>query len=180
MRQADAFYCIPAAVWSLNNQFAIIRRVKGAARWEIITAWACQLYLSVFITRSHPSFLSHYFLSRSHQLMLGVQRQETIWTEVRGQSLLGEDTFMDKLADRLKKHKDIPEIPRSQRYATRPALAVLLPDEIVQDQKKLKRKLAQAVEQHGYRQSELARHIEVHYSTVSRWLREYENARRKT
>ena len=99
---------------------------------------------------------------------------------MRGQSLLGEDTFMDKLTDRLKKHKDIPEIPRSQRYATRPALAVLLPVGIVEDQKRLKRGLSQAMEQHGYRQSELARHIGVHYSTISRWLREYENARRKT
>jgi DNA-binding NtrC family response regulator len=106
--------------------------------------------------------------------------QKTIWTEVRGQSLLGEATFMDKLTDHLKKHKDIPEIPRSQRYATRPALAVLLPDGVVEDQKRLLRKLSEAVEQHGYRQSELARHVGVHYSTISRWLREYENARRKT
>ena len=95
---------------------------------------------------------------------------------MRGQSLLGEETFIDKLTDHLKKHKDIPEIPRSQRYATRPTLAVLLPDGIVEDQKKLMRRLTEAVEQHGYRQSELARHVGVHYSTISRWLREYENA----
>jgi len=87
---------------------------------------------------------------------------------------------MDKLTDRLKKHKDIPEIPRSQRYATRPTLANLLPDGIVEDQKKLMKRLSEGVEQHGYRQSELARHVGVHYSTISRWLREYENARRKT
>jgi len=105
---------------------------------------------------------------------------KTIWTEVRGQSLLGEDAFMDHLADHLRKHKDIPEIPRSQRYATRPTLAVLLPEGIVGDQKRLGRRLTDAVEQHGYRQSELARHVGVHYSTISRWLREYENARRKT
>jgi len=106
--------------------------------------------------------------------------QKTIWTEVRGQSLLGEDTFMDKLSNRLKKHKDIPEIPRSQRYATRPLLTVLLPEGIVKDQKRLGRRLSEAVERHGYRQSELALHIGVHYSTISRWLREYENAWRKT
>jgi hypothetical protein len=35
--------------------------------------------------------------------------QKTIWTAVRGLSLLGEDTFMAKLIDRLKKHKNIPE-----------------------------------------------------------------------
>ena len=51
---------------------------------------------------------------------------------------------------------------------------------LAEDQKKLMRRLTEAVEQHGYRQSELARHVGVHYSTISRWLREYENARRKT
>ena len=106
--------------------------------------------------------------------------EKTIWTGVRGQSLLGEDDFIDKLADRLKKHKDILEIPRSQRYATRPTLSVLFPEGIVRDQKKLKKQLLEAVEQHGYRQSELAGELAVHYSTISRWLREYENARRKT
>jgi putative transposase len=106
--------------------------------------------------------------------------QKTIWTEVRGQALLGEDGFVDKLVDHLKKHKDIPEIPRSQRYATRPVLAILLPDGIIEDQRTLKKKLSAAVEKHGYRQSEIAKHLAVHYSTISRWLREDENARRKT
>ena len=45
--------------------------------------------------------------------------------------------------------------------------------------KRLMRRLFEAVEQHGYRQSELARHVDVHYSTISRWLREYENTREK-
>jgi hypothetical protein len=106
--------------------------------------------------------------------------QKTIWTEVRGQALLGEDDFVDKLADHLRKHKDIAEIPRSQRYATRPALTVLLPEGIVNDHRKLQRRLTEAVERHGYRQSEIARQVGVHYSTISRWLREDENARRKT
>ncbi|HUJ16831.1 MAG TPA: transposase [Nitrospirota bacterium] len=106
--------------------------------------------------------------------------KQTIWTEVRGQALLGKDDFVDKLADHLRKHKDITEIPRSQRYATRPALPVLLPEGILSDHRKLKRRLSDAVEKHGYRQSEIARQMGVHYSTISRWLREYENARRKT
>jgi transcriptional regulator with AAA-type ATPase domain len=106
--------------------------------------------------------------------------QKTIWTEVRGQALLGEDDFVDKLVDHLRNHQDVLEIPRSQRYATRPLLTVLLPEGIVSDQRKLKRKLSEAVEKHGYRQSEIARQVGVHYSTISRWLREDENARRKT
>ena len=106
--------------------------------------------------------------------------KQTIWTEVRGQALLGEDDFVDKLAYHLRKHKDISEIPRSQRYATRPSLPVLFPEGIVNDHRKLQRRLSEAVEKHGYRQSEIARQVGVHYSTISRWLREEENARKKT
>jgi len=41
---------------------------------------------------------------------------------VRGQALLGEDEFADSLVAHLRKHKDVPEIPKSQRYVNRPLL----------------------------------------------------------
>ena len=106
--------------------------------------------------------------------------EKTIWTAVRGQALLGEDDFVDTLTDHLKKHKDVPDIPRSQRYATRPALPSLLPVSIVNDRRKFKKKMMEAVEKYGYHQSQLARHLTVHRSTISRWLREYENATKET
>ena len=99
--------------------------------------------------------------------------EKTIWTEVRGQALLGEDDFVDTLVDHLKKHKDVPEIPRSQRYSTRPSLAILLPESLLRKRAKLMKKMTEAVEKYGYHQSELARHLSVHYSTISRWIREY-------
>jgi putative transposase len=106
--------------------------------------------------------------------------EETIWTAVRGQALLGEDDFVETLVDHLRKHQDIPEIPRSQRYSTRPALSKLLPESINADQRKLKKRLMEAVEKYGYHQSQLARHLAIHRSTISRWLREYENATKET
>jgi REP element-mobilizing transposase RayT len=106
--------------------------------------------------------------------------EKTIWNEVRGQALLGEDDFVDALTDHLKKHKDIPDIPRSQRYSTRPALTILLPDSIIKNNQKLKKKLKEAVEKYGYHQSQLARHLSVHRSTVSRWLQENDNATKET
>ena len=99
---------------------------------------------------------------------------------MRGQALFGEDDFVDTLVDHLKKHKDVPEIPRSQRYSTRPSLGILLPESLIGKRPKLMKKLTEAVEKYGYHQSELARHLSVHYSTISRWLREYENATKKT
>lgn len=59
--------------------------------------------------------------------------QETIWNEVKGQAILGEDVFVDSLVAHLKKNKDIPEIPKSQRYANRPALDKIFSESILKD-----------------------------------------------
>ncbi len=106
--------------------------------------------------------------------------EKSIWTEVRGQALLGEENFVDRLVEHLKKHRDVAEIPRSQRYSTRPVLSKLLPDTLKADERKLKKKLMEAVEKYGYHQSQIARHLAVHRSTISRWLQEYENATKET
>jgi putative transposase len=94
--------------------------------------------------------------------------QKTIWFEVRGQALLGEEGFVDKLADYLKKLKDVPEIPRSQRYAHRPTLNKLFDEMEQKNLQKRRRAIIKAVEQYGYRQSEVADHLGIHYSTISR------------
>jgi hypothetical protein len=94
--------------------------------------------------------------------------QKTIWTEVRGQSLLGEESFVDKLVDHLKKNKDVPEIPRSQRYAHRPSLQKLFSSNVRMNLGKRRVAIVKAVEQYGYRQSEIAEHLGLHYSSVSR------------
>lgn len=96
--------------------------------------------------------------------------QKSIWTEVRGQALLGEEGFVDKFVDHLKKHRDIPEIPRSQRYAHRPSLEKLFSAAVLADLRKRRAAMIKAVEQYGYRQQELASHLGLHYSSVSRIL----------
>ena len=92
-------------------------------------------------------------------------------TEVRGQAILGEEAFGGKLVDYLRKHRNMLEIPRSQRYANRPGLDKLFRDTVVRDKKTRNRKIAEAVEKHGYRQSEIARHLRLHTSTVSNLVR---------
>jgi len=106
--------------------------------------------------------------------------KETIWSEIRGQALLGKDDFVNALKVHLKRHQDTPDISRSQRFLTRPALSSLLPDSITTDRHNLKKKLTEAIEKYGYQQSQLARHLAVHRSTISRWLQEYENATKET
>ena len=48
--------------------------------------------------------------------------EEPIWSKLKGQIVLGEDNFVEKFVSYLKRHKDIREIPRSQRYIHRPSL----------------------------------------------------------
>jgi REP element-mobilizing transposase RayT len=97
---------------------------------------------------------------------------KAIWTEVRGQAILGEEEFGDKLAGHLRKHKDIPEIPKSQRYANRPALAKMFTEKLIRDKQKRDRKISEAVEKHLYSQREIAAHLGLHYSSVSRIINE--------
>jgi len=96
--------------------------------------------------------------------------KETIWNEVKGQALLGEDDFVDSLADHLRRHKDIPEIPKSQRYANRPTLEKIFSQSILDQKRKRDRKIAEAVEKYGYTQRSIADHLGVHSTYVSRIL----------
>jgi REP-associated tyrosine transposase len=96
--------------------------------------------------------------------------KKTIWTEVRGQAILGEKDFAQKMADRLRKHKDVPEIPRSQRYANRPGLGQIFSARVLDDRQKRNLKIAEAVEKHGYTQRAIAEHLDMHYSYISQIL----------
>lgn len=172
-------------------RYVVLNPVR-AKMAEAPEAWKWSSYLATAgKTRSHPCLTTDWVLGQFSRRLDKAENEyrqfvhqgigeKTIWSEVRGQSLLGEDDFVEALVDHLKKHKEVPEIPRSQRYSTRPSLAILLPAALLSKRPKLMRKLTEAVEKYGYHQSELARHLAVHYSTISRWLREYENATKKT
>ena len=95
----------------------------------------------------------------------------SIWHEVRGQAILGEESFGDKLVDYLRRQERVPEIPRSQRFADRPMLEKLFTHKIARDKKKRNAKIIEAVEKHLYSQSEIAAHLRIHYSSVSRIVR---------
>ena len=101
-------------------------------------------------------------------------KQESIWKAVKGQSILGEEDFMANLKDYLRGKKDIAELPKSQRYADRPSLERIFPKSIVLGIDKRNEKIADAVQQHGYRQREVADYLEMHFTSISRILRERE------
>ncbi len=99
-------------------------------------------------------------------------KQESIWEAVRAQSILGEEEFTATLTDYLRGKKDIAELPKSQRYIDRPSLEKIFSKNILKDISKRNRKISEAVRRHGYRQREVADYLEMHFTSISRILRE--------
>ncbi|MFA6055434.1 MAG: transposase [Thermodesulfovibrionales bacterium] len=94
--------------------------------------------------------------------------EEKIWKDVKGQSILGEDEFIERFLNHVKGYEEVKEIPKNQRYIGRPGLAELL--KATKGRKEISRKAKEAIEKYGYSQKEVADYLGIHYSTVSRMV----------
>ena len=105
------------------------------------------------------------------QFVQGGMGKKSLWSEVKGQAILGDDAFVASLIGYLTRHKDVVEIPKTQRYVNRPTLDQIFQEDILRDKRKRNKKIVEAVDTYGYRQSEISRHVGIHYSTISNLLR---------
>src|SRR4030043_179463 len=94
---------------------------------------------------------------------------EEIWKDVKWQSILGKDEFIERFIKHVKGYEEVKEIPKSQRYIGRPILADILKKDTIK-RKEISRKAKEAVERYGYSQKEVADYLGIHYSTVSRMV----------
>ncbi len=88
------------------------------------------------------------------------------WADLKGQVLLGGETFVEKMAAHLKASEAVAEIPKRQRRAHRPSLKKLFAEadsKATRDQA-----MARAFLEYGYTLSEIGREAGLHYATVSR------------
>lgn len=98
---------------------------------------------------------------------------ESPWKGIKGQLLLGGDSFMEKLNLMLTHKGDLKEIPRVQRYITRPLLEEILKWDNETKSSKDK-KIYEAYIRYGYTLREIAEHLGVHYATISRAIKRVE------
>ena len=96
---------------------------------------------------------------------------ESIWKEVKGQSILGGEGFVKKLIDCVKGQEEIKEIPRQQRSIGKPCLETLFNKKSETTAQKRNVKIIEAVEKYSYSQKEVADYLGLHYSTISRLLK---------
>jgi len=90
-----------------------------------------------------------------------------IWKKVKGQSLLGDDDFVDTLIKYVKGYEEIEEIPKVQRYMSRPSLNELFKDEKLNNKEYRNKQIVKAVYEYGFSQKEVADHLGKHYTTIS-------------
>jgi len=92
-------------------------------------------------------------------------KDKNIWDKLTGQIYLGSKEFVEKLTG---SSCDLEDVPRIQRQPFRPELKELLREE---------NGMINAYREHKYTMKEIAKHLNVHYATVSRKLRKHELAK---
>jgi hypothetical protein len=152
-------------------------RVQRPAEWT----WSSYRATDGF-TKPHPCLMIDWVLSQfsSERKMAKAGYRRfisdgigigSIWNRVRVQSVFGEDDFVESLGDYVKGKKQIPEIAKSQRFMNKPPLGDIFRPEVFGDRQKRDRRIIEAVLEHGYTQGEVADHLGMHFTSVSRILR---------
>ncbi|MGQ9571301.1 MAG: REP-associated tyrosine transposase, partial [Thermodesulfovibrionales bacterium] len=103
--------------------------------------WKWSSYSAIVGLRKIPEYLTaDWILSqfgskkktaqkRYKEFVLQGMQKESPWTELQGQILLGEEGFVEKFKDLLTDKEQIKEIPRHQRYISRPSLPEIFKQE---------------------------------------------------
>lgn len=94
---------------------------------------------------------------------------ESPWNDLKGQCLLGEGPFLEKLFPLLKDKSVLKEIPRVQRFADRPALEDIFHD--TEDRTQRDAAIFKACNEYGYTQAQISAATGLHYSTVSKIIK---------
>ncbi|MGB4147129.1 MAG: addiction module toxin RelE, partial [Acetomicrobium sp.] len=89
------------------------------------------------------------------------------WEELKGGVVLGSENFLDVVKPFLDNYQQDNEYPIYQRKAARPTLKELFANIKIDDKRERNGKIYEAVRVHGYTQTEVARFLGLHYSTVS-------------
>jgi hypothetical protein len=96
------------------------------------------------------------------------------WRHLVGQVLLGEETFVQRCKALLVERETIQEIPRQQRYAGRLSLIEIFDPERLATTADRNRAMHQAHMHQGYTLKQIADHLRLHYTTVSKAVRAVE------
>jgi REP element-mobilizing transposase RayT len=157
----------------LNPMRAKVVEVPERWRWSSYRATAG-------IERAHPCLTVGWVLGQFESKKRGAEKRyrafvmdgiggRRIWDDVKGQSILGDGDFVNRLVDYARGYEEVKEIPKIQRYLNRPSLTEIF--KIARgDKRRRDRGIAEAVKRWGYSEREAADYLRLHYSTISRLI----------
>ena len=141
-------------------------------------AWRWSSYQATAVLRNEPYYLTTDWIlglfnntrtvaQKQYRKFVreGIQRG-TPWEELQGQVLLGGDEFVKKFKDFLEDKRQVKEIPRRQRYVSRPSLDKIFSGQEAKGQRDMSINTAHM--SHGYTLKEIADYLGIHYTTVSK------------
>ena len=103
------------------------------------------------------------------------------WNDLKGQIFLGDQGFIEGAKIHCVLDDNLREVPRFQRDADRPSLAILFNNTASPDLSSRNRMIHTAHVVHHYTLKEVGDHVRLHYTTVSRIIREqHRTLQRKT
>jgi REP element-mobilizing transposase RayT len=104
---------------------------------------------------------------RYHEFVREGIAMRSPWSELRG-SLLGSAGFVRSAGRHMKDMATQPEIPRRERVAHRDSLARLFPPRVVRNRQLRNRRIREVNRSHAYTLTDIARHLGLHNSTISK------------
>ncbi len=161
-------------------RYAVLNPVRARVV-EAPEPWRWSSYRATAgIEKAHPCLTTDWVLGqfgskrrraekRYRAFVMDGIRGHRIWKDVKGQSILGEREFVNRLIDYARGYEEVKEIPKVQRYLNRPGLEEIFKN-TEGEKRKRDRGIAEAVKRWGYSEKEIADYLRLHYSTVSRLI----------
>jgi len=151
--------------------------VKDPKDWKWSTYRATTGYKKGFPCLTTDWILSQFgreqkAASRQYQAFVhsGIKAESPL-KAIKGQLFLGQENFIDEIKHLIRGKENLKEIPRKQRYVTRPPLNEIFERK---DKKSKDQAMYEAHLQYGYTLKDIAEYIGVHYTTVSRVIKKIE------
>jgi len=112
--------------------------------------------------------------TRYRQFVAEGINKKSPWTKLEGQTLLGGEAFVEKFKAHISDQKKIKEISKKQRFAGRPGLAAIFEEATGHKNHTRNRAIYDAHMKHGYTLKDVADYLGIHYTTVSKVVRQIE------
>ena len=104
-------------------------------------------------------------------VLAGIE-ESSPWHNLKSNVILGGREFIGKIAPWLKDSSEMTEIPKGERLVSRPPLDDLFRRQTITSRDRRNEAIVAAHLQHGYSLTEIGNHLGLHYTTISKVVRQ--------